>query len=79
VAIRIPNHQFYQDLLRVFGKPIVSTSANISGEPTVFCFDEIVQEIKDCVDYIVLISTIWFKSPAFMRDTLDKSSKNSYT
>ena len=34
LGVRVPNHEFCQQLLRKFGKPIVSTSANISGEPT---------------------------------------------
>ena len=36
-----------------FKKPIVSTSANISGEPTPAFFDEISDAIKNGVDYVV--------------------------
>ncbi|HRU63974.1 MAG TPA: Sua5/YciO/YrdC/YwlC family protein, partial [Paludibacteraceae bacterium] len=36
-----------------FGKPIVSTSANISGKATPLNFSEISDEIKSAVDYIV--------------------------
>ena len=53
VGIRIPRHDFCQHLIQRFRKPIVSTSANISGEPTAKFFDEISEEIKDAVDYIV--------------------------
>ncbi|MBR5812437.1 MAG: threonylcarbamoyl-AMP synthase, partial [Alistipes sp.] len=34
LGVRVPNHDFCYQLLRRFGKPIVSTSANISGELT---------------------------------------------
>ncbi len=41
------------NLINLFGKPIVSTSANISGEPTPKSFSEISQPILEGVDYIV--------------------------
>ena len=53
VAIRIPNHQFCLELIRALGKPIVSTSANISGNPTPESFSKIDQAILDGVDYVV--------------------------
>ncbi|GAA4519084.1 L-threonylcarbamoyladenylate synthase [Sphingobacterium thermophilum] len=53
VGIRIVNHPFCQQLLQRFRKPIVSTSANISGQPSAAAFDEIAEEIKQGVDYIV--------------------------
>lgn len=53
VAIRIPLHDFSCDLAMKLGRPIVSTSANISGEPTPKRFSEISEEIKVRMDYIV--------------------------
>lgn len=53
VGIRIPVVDFCRDLVRRFGRPIVSTSANISGEPTPRKFADIPQQIKDAVDFIV--------------------------
>lgn len=53
VAFRIPNHQFCQACLKTFQKPLVSTSANISGEKSPVFFKEISSEIKNAVDYIV--------------------------
>jgi L-threonylcarbamoyladenylate synthase len=53
VAIRITKDAFCKDLMKVFGKPIVSTSANISGYPTPLCFADISIEIKEGVDYLV--------------------------
>lgn len=53
IGIRIPKMEFCQRLLRLFGKPIVSTSANLSGEPSPACFDEISMALKERVSYIV--------------------------
>lgn len=53
LAIRIPDHKFCQDMLRRFAKPVVSTSANISGEQTPLRLQEITKEIVEGVDYIV--------------------------
>ena len=53
VGIRIPMMDFCQQLVAKLGRPIVSTSANISGEPTPKKFAEISEEIKSAVDYTV--------------------------
>ena len=53
IAIRICNDEFCRNLLKRFRKPIVSTSANISGMPAPKIFSEISGEIKNGVDYIV--------------------------
>lgn len=53
VAIRITKDAFCKDLLKAFGKPIVSTSANISGYPTPLCFSDISLDIKEGVNYVV--------------------------
>lgn len=53
LGVRVPDHEFCQLLLRRFGRPIVSTSANISGEKTPKGLNEVVQEIVDGVDYVV--------------------------
>lgn len=53
IAVRIPNHEFCRQLITDFGKPIVSTSANRSGEATPKSFSEITNTIIDGVDYIV--------------------------
>lgn len=56
VGIRITKEEFSKELCFRFQKPIVSTSANISGEPTPQTFDEISDEIKNAVDYVVKYS-----------------------
>lgn len=53
IAIRLVKHKFCQQLIREFGKPIISTSANISGEKTPLQFGQIASEIKEKVDFIV--------------------------
>ncbi len=53
IAIRICNEAFCRHLIKRFRKPIVSTSANISGEPVAKIFAEISDEIKLGVDYVV--------------------------
>lgn len=53
VGIRVPMMEFCQQLAFRLGRPIVSTSANISGEATPKKFAEISQEIKDAVDHVV--------------------------
>ena len=51
VGIRIPMSEFCRQLAFKLGRPIVSTSANISGEPTPQRFTDIAEEIKSAVDY----------------------------
>ena len=53
VGIRVTSEEFSKQLCFRFRKAIVSTSANISGEPSPASFSEIQDEIKQAVDYIV--------------------------
>lgn len=53
VGIRIPMMDFCTQLVSRLGRPLVSTSANVSGEVTPKKFSEISEEIKSAVDYIV--------------------------
>lgn len=53
IGIRITQERFSHDLIFRFRKPIVSTSANISGQAAPAIFSEIAEEIKSGVDYIV--------------------------
>ncbi|MFA7687861.1 MAG: L-threonylcarbamoyladenylate synthase [Moheibacter sp.] len=52
IAIRLTKDNFCKRLISKFNAPIVSTSANVSGEPTPNSFEEISPEIKNEVDYI---------------------------
>lgn len=53
IAMRICNDEFCKDLIKRFRKPIVSTSANISGQAPPKIFTEISEEIMNDVDHIV--------------------------
>lgn len=53
LAIRVASDKFCQYLINKFKKPIVSTSANISGEPSPKQFSEISEAILQGVDYVV--------------------------
>lgn len=53
VAIRIPDMNFCKVLIHKLGRPIVSTSANISGEPSPKKFADIPEPIRSAVDHIV--------------------------
>jgi len=64
VGIRITNEAFTQQLIQRFRKPVVSTSANISGQKSPQNFVEISDEIKKSVDFIV----------SFRQDDLTRSN-----
>lgn len=53
VGIRVPMMEFCTQLVSRLGRPLVSTSANISGEATPKKFAEISEDIKSVVDHIV--------------------------
>ncbi|MEN6619240.1 MAG: L-threonylcarbamoyladenylate synthase [Rikenellaceae bacterium] len=52
VGIRIPEHTFCQRLISLFRKPIVSTSANISGENAPSGYESVNKEIIEAVDWV---------------------------
>lgn len=53
IGIRFTKERFTTHLLQRFRRPLVSTSANISGEKSPAFFDDISEDIKNQVDYIV--------------------------
>lgn len=53
VGLRVTRENISHELCYRFERAVVSTSANISGEPSPACFDEISDEIKQGVDYIM--------------------------
>ena len=53
MGIRITNEEFSKKLCERFRKPLVSTSANVSGEPSPANFSEVSEVIKEGVDYTV--------------------------
>lgn len=52
-AFRITNERFSSELIKRFRKPVVSTSANVSGKKSPLTFKEIDKEILEAVDYVV--------------------------
>lgn len=53
IAIRVVQDEFCRHLIRRLRKPLVSTSANISGDPSPLFFDEIHDGVKSAVDHVV--------------------------
>ncbi len=53
LGIRVPDHAFCQALLQQLGRPLVSSSANLSGEPSPACYEEITATLRQRVDYCV--------------------------
>ena len=53
LGIRVVKDKFCKELIRSLNQPIISTSANISGEKQANCFAEICEDIKNSVDHIV--------------------------
>ncbi len=53
IAIRIVQQEFCRQVIKGLGKPIISTSANIAGEPTPQTFDHISQDVIRQMDYVV--------------------------
>lgn len=53
IGVRIPRHDFCQQLLALLGHPIVSTSANFSGQPSPKGYGDIAPSLKAAIDYCV--------------------------
>ena len=53
IGIRIVKGRYTSKVIELLGHPLVSTSANISGEPSATTFDQISDKVKNGVDYIV--------------------------
>ncbi len=64
LGIRITHEAVSQAICARLKRPLVSTSANISGEPTPKTFAEITDEVKEAVDYIVPLRQAETELPA---------------
>lgn len=53
LAVRVPQHEFCHQLLAKLRRPLVSTSANISGRPAPLSFGDIDPQISAAVDFVV--------------------------
>ena len=68
VAIRITNHPVARQLCEQYGKPIVSTSANLSGQPPAKNGEEVYAQFGDAISYIVPGSLGGLTQPTEIRD-----------
>lgn len=53
LGVRVPDHEFCRRMLRAFGRPVVSTSANLAGEPAAVSLADTVRELVEGVDFVV--------------------------
>jgi len=53
IAIRIVHNDFCRKMISLFDRPVVSTSANLSGQPAPIVFSKISREILEGVDHVV--------------------------
>ena len=67
VGVRIPRMDFCQRVLDLFGRPVVSTSANLSGHPSPATYADIDAELMSRVDYCV--------QPEYEQKTVGQSSR----
>lgn len=65
VGIRCPDHEFSLELVKIFGRPITTTSANLSGEPPLYEADvSIFGELAGLIDLVVDDGKIPFNKPS---------------
>jgi len=53
IGMRIPDHDIARQLLRLAGRPLATTSANLSGQPAACIAEEVEKQIGDAVDLIL--------------------------
>ncbi|MEM2963807.1 MAG: L-threonylcarbamoyladenylate synthase [Candidatus Anstonellales archaeon] len=72
VGIRVPEHIFIIRLVKEVGFPIVSTSANISGEPAPYRVEDIKKEVLDAVDLVIDGGPTKYKEGSTVVDLVNK-------
>ncbi|MCC8362942.1 Sua5/YciO/YrdC/YwlC family protein [Lysobacter sp. A6] len=68
VAVRVSDHPVVVALCRAFGAPLVSTSANLAGEPPAFAIGELAPAVLAHVDGVVEGETGGLRAPTAIRD-----------
>lgn len=63
IAVRITNHPDAVALCKLTNKAIVSTSANLSGQPPATTWQQVEQQLGDKVDCIIKTDTLGFLKP----------------
>lgn len=67
VGIRMPNNEFLLNLINEFGKPLISTSANISNEQVITDVSLLDSELKDKVSYIYDIGPLYNEASTLIK------------
>ncbi|QDO99892.1 threonylcarbamoyl-AMP synthase [Thalassotalea sp. PS06] len=70
IAIRVTSQPDVVALCEQTGKPIVSTSANLTGEPPAKTWQEVEQQLSEQVDFIIKGETLGFTKPSTIIDAL---------
>lgn len=70
LAVRVSAHPLVQALCSAFGGPLVSTSANLAGQPPARTADEVVQQFNDKLDAILIGDTGGAVRPSEIRDAM---------
>ena len=68
LAVRVTAHPIARSLCEAFGKPLVSTSANLSGEPPLTTAEQVTQTLADKIDFIVAGDVGPQQAPTQIRD-----------
>lgn len=68
VAVRVSDHPLVVALCEAFGGPLVSTSANLAGEPPPFSFEALSPEVLSRVDAVTIGETGGLRAPTAIRD-----------
>jgi len=70
IAVRVTQHPVIIELCQRINKPIISTSANLSGEETLTSWQAVKQQFSDQVDYIIEENTLGLTKPSSIIDAL---------
>ena len=68
IAVRITQHPDVITLCRKTGKAIISTSANLSGQPAATTWQSVIQQFPTQLDYLIKTATLGNKSPSTIID-----------
>jgi len=77
LGIRFPDNEFCQYLAQKFGRPIVTTSANVTGREAPTSFEQIDPEILDKVDLAIDGGETKYRSPSMVVDLVDHKLKRT--
>ncbi len=70
IAVRVTQHPDVIALCKLTGKPIISTSANLSGQAPACSWQQVLQQFPSQIDLILKANTLGFSSPSKIIDGL---------